>query len=416
MTNLITFLLVLFFSLNICSHGSAGSFSKEETKDRSIDFPDTKQYKTLVADLHTHSVFSDGHVWPTIRVEEALRDGVDVLAVTEHLEYQPHNQDIPHKNRNRSYEEARIAASNKNIIIINGSEITREMPPGHINAVFIKDANKLFNIEYPKNNKDKEDLKQMVSEMQWGGIDNATKEQYILGNMWPAENAIEAANKQGAFLFWNHPDWHIQSSDGKASLNPMHQDMIKQGYLHGIEVVNGNGYSEEAFEIALDNNLTIIGTSDVHDLIDWDYKPHLGGHRPVTLIFVGSKTENSIKSALKDKRTVIWFKNTLIGLKRNILPLLEASLSIESANYRSNTELLGITIKNISDARFVLKNMSPYTFTNNHDLVEIPSQGSKYLEVKTDQKLSLLELDFEVLNALEAPKVTSKLTLKKRVN
>jgi len=27
-----------------------------------------------------------------------------------------------------------------------------------------------------------------------------------------------------------------------------------------------------------------------------------------------------------------------------------------------------------------------------------------------------LELEFEVLNALEAPKVTSKLTLKKRVN
>jgi len=91
-------------------------------------------------------------------------------------------------------------------------------------------------------------------------------------------------------------------------------------------------------------------------------------------------------------------------------------LSIESANYRSNTELLGITIKNISDARFVLKNMSPYTFTNSHDLVEIPSQGSKYLEVKTDKKLSFLELDFDVLNALEAPKVTSKLTLKKRVN
>ena len=28
--------------------------------------------------------------------------------------------------------------------VINGSEITREMPPGHINAVFVKDANALL--------------------------------------------------------------------------------------------------------------------------------------------------------------------------------------------------------------------------------------------------------------------------------
>ena len=58
MTNLITILLILFFSLNIYSHGSAGSIPSDETSDRAINFPDTKQYKTLVTDLHTHSVFS----------------------------------------------------------------------------------------------------------------------------------------------------------------------------------------------------------------------------------------------------------------------------------------------------------------------------------------------------------------------
>ena len=30
------------------------------------------------------------------------------------------------------------------IMVINGSEITRNMPPGHSNAIFIKDANKLI--------------------------------------------------------------------------------------------------------------------------------------------------------------------------------------------------------------------------------------------------------------------------------
>lgn len=416
MKNSILLLITLCFSLTIYAHGSAGSISKDETNDRPITFPDTQKHKTLVTDLHTHSVFSDGHVWPNIRVGEALRDGLDVLAVTEHLEYQPHNKDIPHTNRNRSYEEAKIAASNKNIIIINGSEITRDMPPGHVNAVFIKDANTLFNIESPKNIEEKKNLKKMVKEMQWGGIDDATKEHYILGNMWPAENAIEAANKQGAFLFWNHPDWHIQTVDGVAQLDPMHKEMIEKGYLHGIEVVNGNGYSEEAFHLALDHNLAIIGTSDIHDLIDWDYKPHLGGHRPVTLVFAASKTENSVKEALEDRRTVVWFKNTLLGLKRNLQPLLEASLTIESARYNNRTQILAIKIKNTSDAVFLLKNKSEYTFTNNDDLVEVPAQGSKNIGVKTINRLSMLQLDFEVLNALEAPKVPSQLTLKKSIN
>ena len=149
MTRLVsTFFLFTFYFLSLIAvaHEAVTAGSPEENQERVIVFPDTKQFKTVITDLHTHSVFSDGHVWPNIRVAEALRDGIDVLAITEHLEYQPHQADIPHEDRNRAYEEAKAAASDKNIIIINGSEITRDMPPGHINAVFIKDANKLFNI------------------------------------------------------------------------------------------------------------------------------------------------------------------------------------------------------------------------------------------------------------------------------
>ena len=414
MTNLITILFVLFFSLNIYSHGSAGSIPSDETSNRAINFPDTKQYKTLVTDLHTHSVFSDGHVWPNIRVGEALRDGVDVLAVTEHLEYQPHRADIPNPDRNKSFIEAKAAAGNSDILVINGSEITRNMPPGHINAVFIKDANKLVKVDPSKEEEAQAELAKRLDEMR--GRDRKVVDFFALASMWPPEEAIQAANDQDAFVFWNHPMWGSQKSDGIAELMPMHKDLIEKGLLHGIEVVNGEGYSEEAFQIAIDNNLAVIGTSDVHNLIDWDYKPHLGGHRPVTLVFANSKRENSVKDALKDRRTVIWFKNTLFGLKRNMQPLLKASLSIESASYNNRTQILGVNIKNNSDVVFLLKNKSDFTFTNSEDLVEVPAQGTKYLGVKTITRLNLLELDFEVLNALEAPKVTSKLTLKKRVN
>ena len=403
------------FSLNIFSHGPAGSISQDESNSRFITFPDTQQYQTLVADLHTHSVFSDGHVWPNIRVGEALKDGVDALAITEHLEYQPHLADIPNKDRNRAYEEAKSAAKGREIIIINGSEITRDMPPGHINAVFIKDANKLFNIDLPKNEKDKESLSEKIKEMQWGA-ETAVKEHYILANMWPAEKAIEAANQQGAFLFWNHPSWYRQAPDGIARLTPMHKKMIDKGYLHGIEVVNGNGYSAEAFQIAIDNDLAIIGTSDVHNLIDWDYEPHAGGHRPVTLIFARSKNAKSIKQALDERKTVIWFKNRLIGLKENIIPLINSSLSTGTATYSDGTTIARFTIKNSSDATFVLNNLSDYTFINSDDLIEVPAQGRRYLEVKTLENVNVLNIGFEVLNALVGPKENAKINLKIRIN
>tara|TARA_Y100000590_G_scaffold205002_1_gene232562 strand:+ start:4026 stop:5276 length:1251 start_codon:yes stop_codon:yes gene_type:complete len=413
MHTLITFFLILFFSLSIYSHGTAGSISEDEKDGRIISFPDTKRYKTLVTDLHTHSVFSDGHVWPNIRVKEALLDGLDVLAVTEHLEYQPHIADIPHPDRNKSYLEAKTAAGKSDILIINGSEITRDMPPGHINAVFVKDANKLINLDPNKEKEAQAELEKRLDEIR--GRDRQVMDLYALASLWPPEEAVREANNQDAFVFWNHPMWGSQKSDGIAELTSMHKDLISKGLLHGVEVVNGDWYSEEAFQIAIDNNLAVIGTSDVHNLIDWDYKPHKGGHRPVTLVFANSKREDSVKEALKDRRTVVWFKNTLFGIKRNLQPLLEASLTIESAKYNGRTQILSINIKNESDVVFKLMNRSNYTFTNTEDLVEVPAQGYKYLEVKTKERLSLLELDFEVLNALEAPKVTSKITLKTRI-
>ena len=121
----------------VFGHGSSGS-SEGKVSERNIVFPDVEGYVTLVTDLHTHSVFSDGHVWPKIRVGEALRDGLDGLAITEHLEYQPHRADILHPDRNRAYQQAREAAMQSDLLVIPGSEITRDMPAGHINAVFIE--------------------------------------------------------------------------------------------------------------------------------------------------------------------------------------------------------------------------------------------------------------------------------------
>lgn len=337
------------------------------SQDREIVFPDVPGYQTLVCDLHQHTVFSDGSVWPDIRVQEAVLDGIDAISLTEHIEYQPHKDDMPHPDRNRSFEVAKewASAHDKDLIIIHGTEITRSMPPGHGNAIFIQDVNKLI-------------------------IDD------------PIE-AYREANKQGAFVFWNHPHWPAQKPDGIAELTDMHRQLIEEGLLHGIEVVNDVTYSDEALTIAQENDITIMGTSDIHGLIDWAFDVPGGGHRPVTLVFAKERTEEAIKEALFAKRTVAWFKNNLIGNESELMPLLNSCLTAEAATYQENTSVAIAKISNHSDATMMLLNKSEYTLHQNSDLVEIPPHESVELQVKTGQKMDSFELPFQVLNAITAP-------------
>jgi predicted metal-dependent phosphoesterase TrpH len=362
--------------------------------DRLIVFPDTADYLTLSVDLHTHSVFSDGHVWPRTRVEEALRDGLDALAITEHLEWQPHRADIIHPDRNRSFEIARASARETGLLVIPGSEITRSMPVGHINAIFLTDSNALLSETAGAKS----------------AIDPA--EYSRLTRQWPAENALRVANEQGGFVFWNHPDWTDQAPDGIARPTDFHLAAFARGELHGIEIANGDTYSEEAFQVALDHELTLIGVSDIHELIDWDYEPHKGGHRPVTLVFASERSNLGIRDALFERRTVVWYKNTLMGRPEHLLPLLRASLVPGNAEYVAETDTAIVPLSNRSDARFILENRSGLTFINAGDLIEIPPHETVELQVKTRERLDEITLDFAVRNALVAPKESAGMRLR----
>lgn len=332
---------------------------------RPIQFPDVEGRETLQVDLHTHTVFSDGSVWPDIRVEEALRDGLDAVAMTDHLEYQPHQDDIPHPDRNRSYEVAREEAAGHDLLVVNGSEITRDMPPGHANAVFLEDANPLL----------KDDPMPVFRE----------------------------AERQGAFIFWNHPMWTAQKPSGIPSLTAMHRTLLEEGLLDGIEVVNQHKYSAEALRIALEHDLTILGTSDIHGLIDWDYAVQEGGHRPVTLVFAEERSKAALKRALEAGRTAVWHHNTLIGREAHLRPLLDASLAVVEARYRANTSVLDVRIANRSDAAYVLDRRGGAPFHTRSDLVRVAPQDTTRLQVKPGERRESLTLSFEVLNAVTAP-------------
>src|ERR1035437_2346251 len=131
-------ILILLLLQNAC-------LCSAQTRVRSeVNFPDIPGYVTLKCDFHMHTVFSDGQVWPTVRVEEAWRQGLDAIAITDHIEYKPHKADVS-TNYNRSYELAKGSAENLNLILIKAAEITRGEPPGHLNALFLDQIEPLRN-------------------------------------------------------------------------------------------------------------------------------------------------------------------------------------------------------------------------------------------------------------------------------
>lgn len=336
-----------------------------QAPDRAIDFPDIPGYRTLVVDLHLHTVFSDGSVWPDIRVAEAVRDGLDAIAVTDHIEYQPHRDDIPHPDRNRSHALAADYADGTDLIVIRGAEVTRDMPPGHSNAVFLDDVNPL--------------------------------------NVDSAMDAFRAARDQDAFVFWNHPMWEAQVPSGIPTLTALHRELIADGLLHGIEVVNMHSYSDEALRIALDHDLTILGTSDIHGLVDWDFDIPEGGHRPVTLVFAEERSAEGIRAALDDRRTTVWYDDLLIGRPEHLVPLIEASVTVDTTEYSEDSSVLWVTFANESDAPFLLRNRTDYTFHDVAGIVTVAPRSTTTVRVKPGERVPRFELTFEVLNALTAP-------------
>ena len=280
-----------------------------------VAIPDIMEYQTLACDFHMHTVFSDGDVWPTVRVQEAWREGIDAISITDHIEYQPKRSDIP-TSHNRNYEVALPVAESLDIILIRGTEITRAEPMGHHNALFIDDVNPLA-------------LPDSVA-------------------------SVRAAVEQGAFIHWNHPGWKNQG--GRAYWTEIQDTLFDSGLLHGIEVVNSLSYYPDALAFCLKNNLTMIGNSDNHPPMGFTYDLEDGEHRPMTLVFATERTAEAIEEALFARRTAVYWKNMLIGREEFLEPIFEESVRVInpyiSITGRGRAQ---IQLENTSDVPFELE-------------------------------------------------------------
>jgi hypothetical protein len=254
---------------------------------KEINIPDIPGYKTLKCDFHMHTVFSDGQVWPKLRAIEAWQQGLDAISITDHIEYHRHEEDIP-VTFNRTYEIARPFAESHGLILIKGAEITRGEPMGHFNAIFLKDVKPL--------------------------------------NITDSIKALELAFKQGAFIFRNHPQW--KEKPGVPVWQAVHDTILKNGWMHGVEVVNGHHLQDKVHAWCIQKKLALMGNSDVHGMIYMHYDLCEGDHRPVTLVFAKQRTAESIKKALFDRRTAVYWADSLIGDEKYLAAIFKQSVEV----------------------------------------------------------------------------------------
>jgi 3',5'-nucleoside bisphosphate phosphatase len=306
----VSLVLGLLMTVLQAAYAEAPVFQRKE-----IRIPDIPGYLTMKCDFHMHTVFSDGTVWPTVRVREAWSEGLDAISITDHIEYLPHKEDIK-KDFNRPYEIALPGAEALSLILIKGTEITRSQPTGHYNAIFLDDVNPL---DQPDSLK-----------------------------------ALKAAVDQGAFVFWNHPGWKDTDENGLARWQPVHTAIFEKGLIQGIEVVNGRDYYPNAHRWAIEKKLTLLGNTDIHQPRAHNYSP--GEIRPLTLVFARGKNRPSIKEALFERRTAVYVEGNLYGERRFLEPLFEESVELltPGITLKGKRGWDYLQVKNTSDIAFKL--------------------------------------------------------------
>lgn len=299
---------------------AVNALSAQEIAKKELRLPEeVLGLKVLKCDFHLHTIFSDGDVWPTTRVEEAFAEGLDAISITDHIEYRPRVESIANTtvSQNAGYEAAKNAAKIKGITLVPGTEITKEVAPGHFNALFIKDAdefNKCINKENPRDGK------------------NIRKD-------------LQVAREQGAFIQWNHPWYGVKNNE--CIWFPIIDSLCNEGLIDGIEVINATKYDPIILGWAQDKKLTNMGNTDLHAPA-FQYLD--GNFRTMTFVFAKDNSLESIKEALFNKQTLSYCRNFVYGDKKYMEPLFQNSLELEISSDGKNSGAL--SIKNNSSLEY----------------------------------------------------------------
>ena len=264
---------------------------------RIIRLPSVNGLLPLKCDFHIHTVFSDGDVWPSARVKEAWQDGLDAISITDHTSATPSKPNMT-GGPNRSYQIARPEAERLGLILIQGTEISRPKPEGgHLNAIFITDAEKMT-------------------------------------TDFPLEAAVKEAIKQGGIIIWNHPGWAIDS----CAMFAINKRLIASGDIYAVEVFNEAEWYPRALSWCRDLKLAPVATTDIHYITNNLYRIPEQNIRPMTIVLAREKTQEAIKEAFQKRNTIAFYRGMLAGNSDLLKDFFFASVSIKKTHTTINKE------------------------------------------------------------------------------
>jgi predicted metal-dependent phosphoesterase TrpH len=343
------FILVVFLFFALIQSGAQDrdiqfqmlrGFQKVDARNE-IRIPDIMGFKTLKCDFHMHTIFSDGVVLPSERVHEAWREGLDAIAITDHTTPQPRYLIADY---NTSWRMARDVAVRRGITLIQATEYTKSEPVGHLNILFIDDANP------------------------------------FRGDSLSTDQAMYLAKDMGAFVIYNHPGWPDKNSE----LDSFHVHHIENGRIQGMEVFNGGEFYPVVMDYVNQYGVAPFSNTDIHGPIHGSFDVD-NKHRNLTLVFAEDNSEPAIKEALFAKRTVAFAGNTLVGKSLFLMELLRSSLQV--SNLHVTETGFSCDVKNISDITWYLDG-------EGHKYLTFPANRT----VQLRESMNSAELTFRVAN------------------
>ena len=314
--------------------------AKQVPQRAELILPQVNGYNIYKADLHIHTIYSDGVLSGRGRAQEAYYDGLDIIAITDHIEYRPNEENFLkatkgyHKklpevknmrvsrepadkdgilaDLNVSYLDAKKPGERLGMLVIPGAEITREPDSiGHYNALFIKDANKIYHAD--------------------------------------PEKSIRLAKKQGALIMHNHPGWRRTTT----AKNEFHEKIYNAGLIDGVEVVNGNSFGPKLIKRCLDEKLFMAAATDIHTPSAQIYAQR-GYFRTCTFVLAKELSEEAIKEALVEDRTLAFACNNVIGEDSLVKALFNASVTMKVIYTNSKGERT-VALTNMSSIPYTLR-------------------------------------------------------------
>ncbi len=289
-----------------------------------VVFPRVRGLQVVKADLHIHTIYSDGQVLPETRVWEAWRDGLDLMVITDHPEYL--ELALP-QDRGRAYGRALPLARALGLMLVRGAELTTLSGPRYT----------------------EEDSDHVVAFVQ--------DESPFYGDF---DTAVRSARDQGAVIIWAHPGprW---VRDAKR--------LLELGWLDGIELRNGGqrggegiGYHRgepvftQVMDWCLEHDLAVIASSDAHWPIDQMVDRSRGERREMTLILAESRDEKSIREAIKARRTLAYFGEMIWGREEWLRALAESALAFRlTPSVQHNRKRHYLSVANDSSFPFRMK-------------------------------------------------------------